>query len=166
MVSMVLDLMSLALNLMKMKSVSNYLTHILRDTHSANGSFVDGAVNNCTDCDVPDESVEDYLYHAKRYRNTNPRNCIIGHLNINSIRNKFDAVECILIEGLADIFAISETKIGYSFLLSQFSVTDFSIHRKNSNRHEGGIMLYVRSNNPHRRRIDLGPKPMQQVLWH
>ena len=134
-------------------------SYILRDTSSANGSFVDGAVNNCTDCDVPDESVEDYLYHAKKYRNTNPRNCIIGHLNINSIRNKFDAVECILSEGLADIFSISETKIDDYFPMSQFSVTDFSIHRKDRHRHGGGIMLDVRSNIPHRRRIHFEPEP-------
>ena len=125
-----------------------------------NDSFVDGANDN-HDSDILDESMGDYLYHAKKYRNTNPRNCIIGHLNINSIRNKFDAVECILSEGLADIFAISETKLDDSFPLSQFSVTDFSIHRKDRNRHGGGIMLYVRSNIPHRRRIDLEPEPIK-----
>ena len=62
---------------------------------------------------------------------------------------------------MADIFAISETKLDDSFPLSQFSVTDFSIHRKDRNRHGGGIMLYVRSNIPHRRRIDLEPEPIK-----
>ena len=99
-----------------------------------NDSIVDGADDN-HDCDILDESMGDYLCHAKKYRYTNPRNSIIGHLNINSIRDKFDAVECILSEGLADIFAISERKLNDSFPLSQFSVTDFSIHRKDRNRH-------------------------------
>ena len=40
-------------------------------------------------------------------------------------------------------------------------VTDFSIHRKDRNRHGGGIMLYVRSNIPHMRRIDLEPEPIK-----
>ena len=78
--------------------------------------------------DITDEYAVDYLHYAQKYRLNNPRNCIIGHLNINSIRNKFDAVECVLNEGLLDIFAISESKLDDSFHLSQFSVTDFSIH--------------------------------------
>ena len=94
-----------------------------------------------------------------KYRLDNPRNCVIGHLNVNSIRNKFDAVECVLNEGLLDIFAISESKLDDSFPLSQFSVTDFSIHRRGRNRYGGGIMFYVRSNIPHRRRADLEPEP-------
>ena len=53
----------------------------------------------------------DYIYQLKRYRTDNPKNCIIGHLNINSIRNKVEAVECVLNDGLIDIFALSESKI-------------------------------------------------------
>ena len=68
----------------------------------------------------------------------NPRNCIIGHLSINSIRNKFDAVDCVLNEGLLDIFAISESKLDDSFPLSRFSVIDFSIHWKDRNEYGGG----------------------------
>ena len=45
--------------------------------------------------DITDEYAVDYLHYAQKYRLNNPRNCIIGHLNINSIRNKFDAVECV-----------------------------------------------------------------------
>ena len=48
-------------------------------------------------------------------------------------------------EGLVDIFAISESKLDGSFPLSQFSVTDFSNHRKDRNRHSGGLMIYMRS---------------------
>ena len=68
------------------------------------------------DSDMPDEFVMDYLHHAQKYRINHPRNCIIGHLNINSIRNKFDAVACILNEGLLDVFAISESKLDDSSL--------------------------------------------------
>ena len=50
--------------------------------------------------DADSEPVEDYLYHSKKYRSTNPRNCIIGHLNINSIRYKFEAVQSLLHGGL------------------------------------------------------------------
>ena len=60
---------------------------------------------------VSDGPLTDYIYNLKLYRKDNPKNCIIGHLNINSIRNKFEAFECILNDGLIDIFALSESKI-------------------------------------------------------
>ena len=65
-----------------------------------------GADNMDDDSDTWAEYVMDYLHYAQKYCINHPRNCIIGHLNINSIRNKFDAVECILNEGLLDVFAI------------------------------------------------------------
>ena len=40
--------------------------------------------------DITDEYAVDVLHYAQIYRLDNPRYCIIGHLNINSIRNKFD----------------------------------------------------------------------------
>ena len=52
---------------------------------------------------MSDEPVNAYLHYTQNHT----RNCIIGHLDINSTRNKFDAVECILNEGLLDVFAIS-----------------------------------------------------------
>ena len=135
-------------------------SYILRDTPSANGSFVDGAVKKLYWLWCTGRISGRLLVPCEEIRDTNPRNCIIGHLNMNSIRDKFNAVEYILSEGLADIFAISETKIDDSFPSSQFSIlTDFSIHRKNRNRHGGGIMLYVRSNIPRMRHIDLEPEP-------
>ena len=43
-----------------------------------------------------------------------PKNLFFGHLNVNSIRNKFVSIEE-LIKRTFDIFLISETKIDYSF---------------------------------------------------
>ena len=54
-----------------------------------------------------------------------------------------------------DIFALSESKIDESFPNAQFIVNDFSLHRKDRNRFGGGILLYMRSDIPHRRRYDL-----------
>lgn len=125
------------------------------NSHVIPDDFIEGS---CEKHDVLDESLRDYLHHAEKYRNLNPRNCIIGHLNINSIRNKFDAIECMLVDNFIDIFAISETKLDDSFPMSQFSVTDFSTYRKDRNIHGGGLMLYMRSSIPHRRRIDLEPE--------
>ena len=102
--------------------------------------------------------MKDYINQLKKYRSTNPKNCIIGHLNINSIRYKFDAARCLLKGGLLDIFAISESKLDESFPLAQFKMNDFSLHQKDRNKHGGGILLYMRSDIPHRRRYDLEPQ--------
>ena len=48
----------------------------------------------------------------------------IGHLNINSLRNKFEVFKS-LIQGNIDIF-VSETKLDVSFPRSQFTIDGFS----------------------------------------
>ena len=48
-----------------------------------------------------------------------PSNVIIGHLNISSIRNKFELLS-FLIDGKVDIFLINKTKIDGTFPTSQF----------------------------------------------
>ena len=51
---------------------------------------------------------------------------VIVHLNINSLRNKFEfLVE--FIRGKVDILIISETKIDENFPLGQFKVLEFTI---------------------------------------
>ena len=52
-------------------------------------------------------------------RKNNVGGLIIGHLNINSLRNKFEALK-FLIQGKVDIFVVSETKIDESFPINQF----------------------------------------------
>ena len=50
---------------------------------------------------------------------------ILGYLNINSIRNKFEALKFI-IDNNIDIFLISETKLEDSFPTAQFLIKGFS----------------------------------------
>ena len=68
---------------------------------------------------------------------------IIAHLNINSLRNKFEfLVE--FIRGKVDILMISETKIDESFPLGQFKINSFNaLFRLYRNSNGGGIMLFV-----------------------
>ena len=40
---------------------------------------------------------------------------------------------------------------------AQYIINDFSLHRKDRNRFDGGLLLYIRSDIPHRRRCDLEP---------
>ena len=81
-------------------------------------------------------------------RKKNADRLIIGHLNINSIRNKFEALK-FLIKGKVDILIVSETKIDDSFPSSQFSIEGFSTPFRLDRNHEGGgIIIYVREDIP------------------
>ena len=59
--------------------------------------------------------------HKKR--TDNALNTITGHLNINSMRNKFVLVENII--NTFDIFLISESKLDCTLLLNQFCIVRF-----------------------------------------
>ena len=53
---------------------------------------------------VTSSILNDYINSLERRRERHVRNILIGHLNINSIRNKFEPVYAILSKGLLVIF--------------------------------------------------------------
>ena len=73
---------------------------------------------------------------------------IFGHLNINSLRNKFDLFSE-QVKGSIDILMVSRTKLDDSFPEAQFLIEGFhSPFRFDRNINGGGIMLYVREDIP------------------
>ena len=73
---------------------------------------------------------------------------IVGHLNINSIKNKFDFLAQ-QVKGDIDILMISETKLDESFPVSQFLIDGYSVlFRFDRNGNGGGTFLYIRENIP------------------
>ena len=54
-----------------------------------------------------------------------------------------------------DVLFVTETKIDSSFTNAQFHIKDFKLHRSDRNCHGGGILAYIRSDLPQRRRCDL-----------
>ena len=73
---------------------------------------------------------------------------VFGHLNINSLRTKFDFL-CEQIEGAIDVFMISESKLDDSFPHGQFLIDGFHTpFRYDRNKNGGGILLYVRQDIP------------------
>ena len=73
---------------------------------------------------------------------------IFAHLNINSIRNKFEELIS-QVKGTVDVLMISETKIDESFPTANFLIDGFSQpYRIDQNSSGGGIMLYVREDIP------------------
>ena len=69
------------------------------------------------------------LYPKVRLRKLkldNPNKIVIGHLNINSIRQKFVPLKEIIDDNI-DILLISETKINPTFPVGQFTINRFHI---------------------------------------
>ena len=69
---------------------------------------------------------------------------VIGHLNINSIRNKFEMLSMSVAQ-YVDILVLSETKLDSTFPSIQFLINGFSVpHRLDRNSKGGGIWSYAR----------------------
>ena len=83
------------------------------------------------------------LQEVKHFKSDHPKNLIIDHYNVNSIRHNIYEITPLLQEQLFDILAIAETKIDDSFPHSQFHVPNYKLHRQDRNSHGGGIMIYV-----------------------
>ena len=69
-------------------------------------------------------------------------------MNINSLRNKFDALEVIIKDNI-DNFVDSETILDESIPMGQFEIAGFSTSfRTDRNKEGGGLLLYIKSNIP------------------
>ena len=69
---------------------------------------------------------------------------ITAHLNINSLRNKFEFLISLIKDNI-DILMISETKLDQSFPTNQFMINGFSIpFCLDRNDKDGSIILYIR----------------------
>ena len=80
----------------------------------------------------------------RKIKLSNPR-IIPDHLNINSLRSKFESIADVSQEEF-DIFILSETERDKSFSDKQFRLNNYRIFRKDRNRYGGGNMFYVNEN--------------------
>ena len=91
---------------------------------------------------------DNFCNTLQKLRVNNPLRIIVGQLNINSIRNKFDAL-CSIFKQKIDVLLVSETKIDDTFPLAQFCVEGYSTpYRLDGTRKGGGLLLYVRGDIP------------------
>ena len=99
--------------------------------------------------DMPNKTNEDSAYSMLTdIRIRIAKRIILGRLNINSIRNKFEMLADLVIKKI-DILLISETKIDDSFTSSQFYIPGYSPpFRSDRSARGGGILLYVRADIP------------------
>ena len=74
---------------------------------------------------------------VKNYMLENPKNITIGHLNVNSLRNKFISIKE-LSKSKLHIFLVSETKIDQGFPNQQFPIDGYKTYCK---KFGGGLLL-------------------------
>ena len=93
---------------------------------------------------IPGEQQDDITLGLKNIRVKYFNKVIMGHLNINSIRNKFEFLSS-LIGGKIGILMISETKLDATFHAKQFFIQGYStVYRLDRNDNGGRIMLFVK----------------------
>ena len=111
-------------------------------------SLENSKVSNRVTCDEFSAKKPEVNTNLNFIRKGNFNRLVLAHININSIRTKFD----ILVQQITnnvDILMISETKLDKSFPESQFLIPGYSSpYRFDRNCRGGGIMLYVRENIP------------------
>ena len=76
----------------------------------------------------------------------NINNAIIGHLKVNSFRNKFVFVDDII--NLFDVLLVSESKLGHIFPSNPFRICGYKMFRLDRNRFDGRLILYINENIP------------------
>ena len=91
----------------------------------------------------------------KQFYLNNKNNFKIAHINVNSVRNKFEPFREVLLENIFDILSIQETKLDDSFHDAQFNVSMYKCYRHDYKCNEGGLMVYVRNAMIQRRRHDI-----------
>ena len=98
--------------------------------------------------DKHSEQDDDPASILNELRKNNMGRIIIGHLNINSLRYKFEALKS-MIKNKIDIFVVSETKLDESFPTGQFEIDGFSTpFRVDRNKEGGGLIIFIRSDIP------------------
>ena len=95
----------------------------------------------------------------KKMKQNNPKKIVIGHVNINSIRQKFVFLKEIVQRNI-DILLISETKLDQTFPVGQFYIDGFhSPFRKDRDGigagAGGGLLLFI-----------LDHIPCQEIKWN
>ena len=126
----------------------NVSENIIGDTVSAmkaEGTFYESCVNTPAD---------QMLKTLKAFWSQRMSNCIFSHININSFRHKYPFMHDLLLNNVVDYLAISKTKIDSTFPNAQFHAEGFSILWQDNTSSSGGLLIYIRSDIPHRRLSD------------
>ena len=90
----------------------------------------------------------DFLCTLKTLKLNNINRLLIGYININSIKGKFDSFKT-LVMGNIDTVVVNESKIDASFTQQQFVLDEYHLpYRWDRNAIGGGVMIFVREDIP------------------
>ena len=120
------------------------------------------SVNGNSPFVIGDSVSSNGIIRMKKQRSDNANKTIIGHLNINSFRNKFVFVEDII--KLFDVFLVSESKLDHTFPSNQFRINGYKIFRLDRNRFGGWSILYINENVPCKPLQEHVPLPNFEVI--
>ena len=132
------------------KGNSAFAKNLLHHINRTDWSFIPYDLVTVNDClsDTLEKAKSGTNSSLQTIRKDNLNKLIFAHLNINSIRNKFDSLADIIKDNI-DILMISETKVDDSFPDGQFFLDGFGTpFRLDRNRNGGGIMLFIRNDIP------------------
>ena len=122
------------------------------------GDFNQNASDNA-DC-VFGKNETDPSIILKNLKIKNINRLIIGHLNINSVRGKFESLKTI-IQGNIDVLIITESKLDQSFSMNMFDIEGYrSPFRRDTSIYSGGVLIYVKEGIPCR---ELKTKPGTEI---
>ena len=114
-------------------------------------SMNESIMNECNITGASGNDTTDAISILSKIRLKHTSNVIIGHLNINSLTNKFDALEYI-IKGRIDVLVVGETKLNDNFPNQRFRINGYcNPYRLDRNVFGGGVMIYVRNDIPSKR---------------
>ena len=123
-------------NYRKSIKASSY-EHIDLNSNNSNESFLSESSDTLND-DLVGLSEQWLMY---------PKNLIIGHLNINSVRNTFSSFQQTVLSK-TDVFLLSETKIDDLFADSQFFAVGLKMYCKDKTKSGGGLLIYINEHLP------------------
>ena len=104
-----------------------------------------------------------YLDELIQLRRNYPKNIIIAHLNINSMKNKYIIATEMLHQKLLDILIIGESKIDDTYSDAIFDVNGYRLYRNYRTARGGGIMAYVSCEIPSRRLPRTEPNTIEAI---
>lgn len=101
----------------------------------------------------------------KEKRKVHPRKFIVAHLNINSLKSKFDEIQDMFNEKIVDVLFISETKLDSSYRDGLFETPGYKFERRDRDVFGGGLAAFIKSDIPARRRRDLESKSLENITY-
>ena len=109
---------------------------------------VEGKSKNETGIQDKSQKCENFIDSLFIIRKHHSNKVIMAHIDVNSLRNKFDTLTTSVTEYI-DILMISGTKLDNTFPYALYHLKEFSnSYRLNRNSHDGGILACVRDNIP------------------